>query len=158
MTLNNLSAGRYPLPIKCNSAPPPVDINEISFSLLFFLIAETESPPPTNEKAPFFVALLMKFAILFVPSLKFLFSKTPKGPFHIIVLEFLMILLNVFNDLGPISNEEYLFSILLDSKIKIFSWSPRLFEHFESTGRISFTLFFSALSSISNASDNLFSS
>ena len=69
-----------------------------------------------------------------------------------------MILLNVFNDLGPISNEEYLFSILLDSKIKIFFWSPRLFEHFESTGRTSFTLFFSALSIISNASDNLFSS
>ena len=53
-----------------------------------------ESPPPITLYAPNLVAILIDWAIIFVPFSKGLYSKTPKGPFHKILFEFFIILSN----------------------------------------------------------------
>ena len=80
-----------------------MDINEIFFDKLFLFIAATESPPPTNEKAPFFVVFDTDLAILYVPFENSLISKTPIGPFHNIFFDFSIISLKALMDFGPIS-------------------------------------------------------
>ena len=61
--LNSDNDVNLPLLISSSKAPPPVDINEILHSLLFFFIADTESPPPTKENEPFFVDDKLKLFI-----------------------------------------------------------------------------------------------
>src|ERR1700691_4164220 len=68
-----------------NDAPPPVEISEILSDTPADLIAFSESPPPTTDTAP---DAATAFASATVPRSKGGFSKTPIGPFHIIVLAF----------------------------------------------------------------------
>ena len=63
----------------------------------------TESPPPTSEKAPFFVASTMASAIAFEPLAKLSNSNTPAGPFQRMVLAGRIALRNAITESGPAS-------------------------------------------------------
>ena len=84
-------------------APPPVDTCVKSSALKNFLAAETESPPPITEVAPFLVASTIASRTAFVPSANAGFSKAPTGPFIKIVFEFLRTSAKAFLDSGPAS-------------------------------------------------------
>jgi len=81
-------------------APPPVEIYDISLVTSKVSIAEMVSPPPAIEK-PVFCAIA--FAIASVPTEKFLNSKTPTGPFQIIVFIFAIVSILSLIVSGPIS-------------------------------------------------------
>ena len=87
---------------KSKDAPPPVEIWLKEFLKPDLLAAEAESPPPTTEYAKFFsVVLAIALQILSVPFLNTKFSKTPTGPFQIIVFAFLISLIKSLIDFLP---------------------------------------------------------
>src|SRR5579862_7504764 len=68
-----------------NDAPPPVEICEILSATPADFTAFSESPPPTTDTAPDAATAL---ASATVPRSKGGFSKTPIGPFHMMVFAF----------------------------------------------------------------------
>ena len=62
--------------INSNDAPPPVDTWVKSSALQNFLAAETESPPPITDVAPFFVASTIASRTAFVPSANLCYIRT----------------------------------------------------------------------------------
>ena len=86
-----------------NEAPPPVETCVKSSALQNFLAAETESPPPITDTAPFLVASTIASKTAFVPSANLGFSNAPTGPFIKIVFEALITSANAFLESGPAS-------------------------------------------------------
>src|SRR2546429_3439823 len=76
--------GSFRPPRNSSDAPPPVEICEILSATPDWCTAATESPPPTIEVAPAFVALATALAISSVPLANDGISNTPIGPFHTI--------------------------------------------------------------------------
>ena len=68
-----------------NVAPPPVEMCEILSDSPVFFNAAMESPPPTMLVAPASVASATAFATASVPLANSSHSKTPIGPFQMIV-------------------------------------------------------------------------
>src|ERR1700732_5178967 len=68
-----------------SEAPPPVEMWEICLATPACSAAATESPPPTIEVAPAFVASATARAIPSVPWENGGFSNMPSGPFQTIV-------------------------------------------------------------------------
>merc|ERR1712193_404575 len=93
------------LPSKSSiEAPPPV-LQWVTFSIvLYFLQAVAVSPPPMTETAPFSVAPTTASIRVFVPASNFPISKTPIGPFQIMVFDASTAALFNALDLGPQSN------------------------------------------------------
>ena len=82
--------GRTLPSIASNRAPPPVEKKETPLASPHLMTQATETPPPTNQNAPFLVASTIASPTAREPSVKFSNSNTPVGPFHRIVLEFLI--------------------------------------------------------------------
>merc|ERR1711985_141333 len=82
-------------------APPPV-LQWVTLSIvLYFLHAVAVSPPPMTETAPFSVAPTTASMSVFVPASNLPISKTPIGPFQMIVFDAsTAALFNAF-DFGP---------------------------------------------------------
>merc|ERR1712187_402210 len=90
------------LPSKSSiEAPPPV-LQCVTFSIvLYFLQAVAVSPPPMTEMAPFSVAPTTASIRVFVPGSNLPISKTPIGPFQIMVFDASTAALFSSLDLGP---------------------------------------------------------
>src|SRR5262249_43681524 len=73
-------------PRNSSEAPPPVEICEILPRTPDWWTPATDSPPPTIDVAPAVVAAATALAISSVPLAKAGISKTPIGPFQIIIL------------------------------------------------------------------------
>merc|ERR1719375_2261865 len=85
-------------------APPPV-LQCVTLSMVpYFLQAVAVSPPPMTETAPFSVAPTTASMRDLVPVSNLPISKTPIGPFQIIVFEASTAALFSALDLGPQSN------------------------------------------------------
>ena len=74
-----------------------------SSALQNFFAAETESPPPITDTAPFLVASTIADNTAFVPSANAGFSNAPTGPFIRIVFDSFNTSANAFLDSGPAS-------------------------------------------------------
>src|SRR3954466_8655083 len=106
VTLYHLFVNAFPpgnsLPSRNSSdAPPPVEICEILSATPAAATAETESPPPTIEVAPAFSATAR--ATLKVPLANGGISKTPIGPFQMMVAAREISSEKSSTDSGPIS-------------------------------------------------------
>mmetsp|Transcript_21014 Transcript_21014/g.43199 ORF Transcript_21014/g.43199 Transcript_21014/m.43199 type:complete len:327 (+) Transcript_21014:367-1347(+) len=131
-------------------APPPVLQCETFSSVLYFLQAVAVSPPPMIVTAPVPVTFTMVFMSSFVPASNFPISKTPMGPFQMIVLqastaaEFFLI------DSGPQSRAmKPSGTPAARSEFLISPSSPNFEEHTKSTGSTISTPFAFAFSMIS---------
>src|SRR5215203_6707825 len=88
LTANYLASSNTATPGKVSPArnsrvaPPPVEMCEIFPSRPAWFTADTESPPPTIDVAPFCVASATAWAIATVPSSKGFSSNIPIGPFQ----------------------------------------------------------------------------
>lgn len=92
------------LPSKNSSMAPPPVLTKLTFFANFnWLMAATESPPPTMVKPPFLVAAAHALATVLVPLANASISNTPIGPFQITVWLFLMTLANCRAAAGPMS-------------------------------------------------------
>ena len=85
------------------------------------MTAETESPPPTKEKAPLIVAWEIYSPTLIVPFAKLENSNTPSGPFHNIVFDNKIVFLKTLSDFGPQSYPIHPDGILLISNTSLFA-------------------------------------
>merc|ERR1719387_1779256 len=70
-----------------NDAPPPVEQCVTLSSVSYFLHAVAVSPPPITVTHPALVASTTASIIDFVPTANLSISKTPIGPFQMIVLD-----------------------------------------------------------------------
>src|SRR5690606_10036321 len=101
LSLSAATPGRF-LPSRSSSdAPPPVETWLTLSSISYFIAAVAVSPPPMMVVAPFFVASTTACATALVPSAKISNSKTPTGPFQMIVLAFFTVAANFSRDFGP---------------------------------------------------------
>merc|ERR1712187_754988 len=93
------------LPSKSSMEAPPPVLQCVTLSIvLYFLQAVAVSPPPITETAPFSVAPTTASMRDFVPASNFPISKTPIGPFQIMVFDAsTAALFNAF-DFGPQSS------------------------------------------------------
>src|SRR6188768_1027868 len=73
------------------------------------------SPPPMMVVAPLLVASTTAAATALVPVAKASNSNTPTGPFHTMVLDFLITSVNLAQDLGPQSSPSKLSGMPLSS-------------------------------------------
>merc|ERR1719277_634024 len=84
-----------------NEAPPPVLQWLTLSSVSYFLHAVAVSPPPITVMVPAAVASTTASIRDFVPVSNFAISKTPIGPFQMIVLESITAFLLASMDAGP---------------------------------------------------------
>merc|ERR1711879_1144079 len=123
-------------------APPPV-LQWVTLSIvLYFLQAVAVSPPPMTETAPFSVAPTTASMRAFVPASNLPISKTPIGPFQMMVFDASTAALFNSMDFGPQSNPRNPSGIPSALVTSLTSpSSPNLEEIVKSTGRIISTPF-----------------
>mmetsp|Transcript_118959 Transcript_118959/g.348388 ORF Transcript_118959/g.348388 Transcript_118959/m.348388 type:complete len:212 (+) Transcript_118959:906-1541(+) len=131
-------------------APPPVLQWVTLSSVSYFLQAVAVSPPPITVIAPDFVTSTILSIIAFVPFSNVFISKTPIGPFQMIVFDFAMAAAFFATDSGPQSSPMNPSGTPL-CKVAVLTspFSPNSDEQTKSTGRTISTPFAFALSMIS---------
>merc|ERR1711972_382502 len=93
------------LPSKSSKdAPPPVLQCVTLSSVSYFLHAVAVSPPPITVMTPAAVAATTASMRLFVPTSNLAISKTPMGPFQMMVLDASTAALFISIDFGPQSS------------------------------------------------------
>merc|ERR1719277_2143875 len=130
-------------------APPPV-LQCVTLSIvLYFLQAVAVSPPPITETAPFSVASTTASMRALVPASNLGISKTPIGPFQMMVFDASTAALFSALDLGPQSSPMKPSGIPCSLVTSLISpSSPNFEEIVKSTGRIISTPFSFALAMI----------
>merc|ERR1711879_759445 len=149
-SLSAATPGRSLPSSNSNDAPPPVLQCETLSSVSYFLQAVAVSPPPITVTTPAAVAATTASIKLFVPVSNLAISKTPIGPFQMIVLDASTAALFNLMDSGPQSEPmkpSGMPSAFVDSLIS--PSSPNLEEMTKSTGRMISTPSFSAFATIS---------
>mmetsp|Transcript_58606 Transcript_58606/g.153982 ORF Transcript_58606/g.153982 Transcript_58606/m.153982 type:complete len:239 (-) Transcript_58606:807-1523(-) len=138
------------LPSRSSSdAPPPVETWVTLSSVSYFLQQVAVSPPPITVTTPALVTSTMVSIIDLVPDSKEAISKTPIGPFQMIVLEALMAAAFSSIVLGPQSRPIMPALTPLSSvAVSIVPSSPNLDDVTKSTGSTSSTPLALAFSTI----------
>mmetsp|Transcript_50715 Transcript_50715/g.134101 ORF Transcript_50715/g.134101 Transcript_50715/m.134101 type:complete len:231 (-) Transcript_50715:814-1506(-) len=138
------------LPSRSSSdAPPPVETCVTLSSVSYFLQQVAVSPPPMTVTTPALVTSTMVSIIDLVPDSKEAISKTPIGPFQMIVLEALMAAAFSSIVLGPQSRPIMPALTPLSSvAVSIVPSSPNLDDVTKSTGSTSSTPLALAFSTI----------
>mmetsp|Transcript_36703 Transcript_36703/g.104435 ORF Transcript_36703/g.104435 Transcript_36703/m.104435 type:complete len:203 (+) Transcript_36703:142-750(+) len=133
-----------------NEAPPPVLQCETLSTVLYFLQAVAVSPPPMTVMTPAAVAATTVSIKDLVPFSNLGISKTPMGPFQMMVFDSITALAFSSMDLGPQSKpmkpsgmpSSFVASLISPS-------SPNLLEMMKSTGKMISTPSLAAFSMIS---------
>mmetsp|Transcript_7423 Transcript_7423/g.16344 ORF Transcript_7423/g.16344 Transcript_7423/m.16344 type:complete len:387 (-) Transcript_7423:608-1768(-) len=117
-------------------APPPV-LQWVTFcSVPYFLQAVAVSPPPMMVMVPACVTFTISSMRLLVPASNFAISKTPMGPFQMMVLADCTAAAFLLMDSGPQSRPMKPAGTPVEvSALLISPSSPNLEEHTKSTGR-----------------------
>mmetsp|Transcript_58611 Transcript_58611/g.154000 ORF Transcript_58611/g.154000 Transcript_58611/m.154000 type:complete len:374 (-) Transcript_58611:1671-2792(-) len=132
-----------------SDAPPPVETCVTLSSVSYFLQQVAVSPPPITVTTPALVTSTMVSIIDLVPDSKEAISKTPIGPFQMIVLEALMAAAFSSIVLGPQSRPIMPALTPLSSvAVSIVPSSPNLDDVTKSTGSTSSTPLALAFSTI----------
>merc|ERR1711904_443591 len=139
------------LPSKSSMEAPPPVLQCVTLSMVpYFLQAVAVSPPPMTETAPFSVAPTTASMRDFVPVSNLPISKTPIGPFQMIVFDASTAALFSALDFGPQSNPMKPSGIPSSLVTDLTSpSSPNFDDMVKSTGSIISTPFSFALAMIS---------